>query len=807
MTMDVDLYLTTQYIVATSDDLNHLEDQLGKIIKGGIENPLFEILCSIIAYLPVTTIDVSFVKFIQTLFEQADFKDENDFKSGIDAVSIFESDDLPSILKITLQLDHEKKNQFYKECQEEINNVAFNYGFNANSNNYNKGQLFTNFFKCKLIQINQSLQGYKLCNELVKKLIQSPFCTIELNEWIKKYFTPLSNLSGMGYEISLLDYQIIIPINDQINQLFTIFLSENNNSLIMNECIIPYFEYYQNNHELWNSVVDWFVRIADGDKMIEGFKKVLCFCREEKFLLLMKSQDDVIKKFINLIITMILSCSDSNLEMFIITKEMLTLIKPFTVNETEIEIDGKLQQESNLLKFSNGDFKQTFNQLNLNSSVKNKTIDYLLDIIKSGQLLNSNKLTFISLLKLKDSTHEIQLNEFVKFIKSELELPKKNKKDWKISFDSIKRINEKIFLKIANKESCELIIEKLLLLKSWDAIKLFISEDDYDYNYNYLNNEETFNLIIKFGWIYYENAQSCHESCSGLKSFGKCIELASTIPFSTVKHLEILLNATNLLSYWKIYFEVGKPVVPLDLMKIDDPFKIIVRILELNDDAYKFDLELFKLCSGFIIGFGLEEKHSIFSFADFSNNFESTNLLLIKCKILCLEYATVASDTNFATKMAMSILDIGIKDNHSIVGLHQLLMENWALFFTLAKRETGQELRVDIEEKLKMLGKLLLFTPTEFNTQVLGFWQLLNSQMEDMLEESSDEDAARKDKGRFVGNLGDINTRLQRSLDAGVGVGVGGDAAALESGRGSANIDVDDIGRNIIGWIVGAESH
>jgi protein transport protein SEC39 len=143
----------------------------------------------------------------------------------------------------------------------------------------------------------------------------------------------------------------------------------------------------------------------------------------------------------------------------------------------------------------------------------------------------------------------------------------------------------------------------------------------------------------------------------------------------------------------------------------------------------------------------------------------------------------------------MELMNTALEEKDDNKEIFDVVRENWITIFQLAKNEYDEPLRSDLlERKLKLLSKLILVTPTEFNTKVLEQWQILHVEKAHIVNSVSDETENGESKRSLLSiadpSLGDVQARLRKSLKS--------SADELLNSNGA------DIGKNIIGWIVGA---
>lgn len=782
----LDLVICIQYLVSNAQSLNDLEKQLFNFKQclrrqeGFDVNFFLQLFLTTLPDYLFTKEIFSYVEMIIELQYEQLLTDSDD--TIFEAESMFES--VPTFINDLLKLSYGKKRSMVDKFVDYIVQESFKYNWDSkvsleNSENID-ATLFSMFVKSCLFRINEDFSSFKITDEFIYSIKNSKFADLELLAWIKGCYIPLSKLDEIvGYKYSLLDYENILSIDEKVELIMAPIFKEAKNSDIINNVLIPYFQFL--GIESWICFNCWMlnfgkkcVKDIEHSKIIENYEFLVNLLRNDRLLNLIDQLDSSIKSsFVSIVMSTIYLCPKAILQMFVFSKESLILLKSLNLTEESDGIKLKLCTELSI------------EELSAKISPTYKTIDSLLNIINIGEVLYSNELSIKDIVSLENASKEVQYSELIKFINNEVTYDSSFKK-WSLFLNSIYSTLKKtsVFNKISIEELSEVILLRLLDENQFSVIK-----DIFYKEFNYITDESYQNLVTKHCWYLYMNANNCDQKLGSLKNCLDCLDLLDSESHDAQK-LTSLIEVNKQLLDWKFYLKPGVPVTPKDICEVNNPMVIIRRILELNEKSYLYCGDLYYLLTLLIAGLDVEKNDSLYIFKNRSFN-DKSNLLALKLKLICLEYSS-AVNYEFSFGLAFELLSLAIEEKYNICDLYDLISENWFLFFQLSKNEYDDILEFSLlENKLKLLGNLILVTPTDFNSSVLEQWQMLNSQKEQMQLEDSVHQNDRSNVTNYSDiTLGDVQARLQRSLKS--------------SAEELLNTDSSEIGKNIIGWIVGA---
>ena len=739
----------------------------------------------LIASIPVLLCDEGIVKCVETLLELEEKYDvENDRQDqDVDISSILgiESEVPPPIINL-IGLALEQKKEMVENLYEAITTETYRYNFTlqAEEKMVTDAKLFSTCMKSFIFRINYDFGSFRCTNLLISTIKHSKFADLELLDWIKGFYSPLSRLSlTVEYDHPLLDYENLLPTEEKVELIMSHIEKEKKDSGLINEVLIPHFHYV--GIDAWNSMNSWLqkfgckcIKETDHLKLINNYTVLLYVLRHDKLLQALDSLEYTVKAtFVCTILATIYLCPRAVLQVFVNSKEMLMLLKSLTLENGP---DGFNAENLSGL---------TLSEVSQRLSASYKTIDSILNVIDVGEILYSNELSFVDIMTLENSSKSVQYTELVKFINNEVTVETNDKK-WSLFLSSLYATLKKtsVFNKISIEELSEVILTKLLGMKQFSVIA-----NIYQISFNHLSKDSYEKIIVKHCWQLYMKARNCDPKIGSLKDCVDCLKLLN--PTSKDSHrLSSLIEANSKLLEWKFYLKPGIPITPNDVLEVNDPLAVTKRILELNDNAYMYPGDLYYLLALLVDGMSKAGEDSLFWHKGKSYD-DPTNLLAVKLKLLCLEFSS-AVDYSYSFDLGFELLALAITKKYEVEGLFELVSESWFLFFQLSKNDyDGVSESSAVDCKLRLLGKLLLVAPTEFNTIVLEQWQMLTSQQEQMIA-SNDviHHAQQKPSTTMETSLGDVQARLQRSLKS--------------SAEELLNTDSSELGKNIIGWIVGA---
>lgn len=787
----LDLVICAQYIASHCSNTSEITCQLSKLNpclgKDGLTVPY--ILQLLITSLPsFKFIDPNILDFIESLI---DLQDKSSFANNdeiVDVYTFFEDKSrIPIAITQFISLPTEEKKRLVETLNISFNSIGIKYSFNVDiSQKINNAELFKIFIKSHVFRINYDFSSFLYTDAFILRAKHSKYADLELLDWIKGFYSPLSTLTTLlNYNYILLDYENILSL-EEIVEIISIHIENDKQaeSKIIDDVLIPFFQY--TGSDAWNCFNAGLLKFGhkcilerDHTNIINNYKILLHLLRHDRLLSAIDQMEYNIKAtFVCTILSIIYLCPKAILQVFVYSKEMMMLLR--TLKLKSAGENGFNTKELQGL---------TLDEIAQKISASPETIDFMLNIINIGEILYSNELSFVDIIELENSERSVQFTQLVKFINNEVTYETSTKK-WSLFLSSLYSTMRKtsVFNKISIEELSELVLYKLLELKQFVVIR-----DVFLVDFNDVVKDQYEAIITKHCWQLYMKAQNCDQKIGSLKDCVDSLKLLE--PKSHDAHrLSSLIEANTKLLEWKFYLEPGVPITPKDIVELNDPLAIIRRILELNDKAYMYPGDLYYILTLFINGMEVVDDNKLFVFKDMSYT-DQSNLLAVKLKLMCLEFSS-ATDYEYSFNLSFELLNFSIKRRYEIDELFNLISENWFLFFQACKNEYDDisEILV-LDNKLKLLGKLLLVVPTEFNTSVLEQWQMLNSQKEQMTTNFDFYGENNQGKNQspshiIESSLGDVQSRLQRSLKS--------------SAQDLLNTDSSEIGKNIIGWIVGA---
>lgn len=782
----IDLAIYAHYIVSTSVSVEELKSSLLKLIAASNRDGLtIKYLVKLLITGSPTLISLKdLASCVQDLIKFSTDLETREKNNDDDDLEFIEPrNELPSPLVNLIDLPFEQKKEMFYKLNDSIETEATKFNFILEDTS--PEHLFTAFMRSIIFKTNYKLSDIDYTNTFLDSIPQSH--ELVLSNWIDGFYYPITKLIRLtNSDYCLLDFANLLSLNEIVEVIMLYIRKESSGSVIIGEVLIPYFKY--TGVDAWSSFNEQILNFGhkcisqtDHSSLISNYKVLLSILRHDQLLSALDKLDYVIKStFVCSILAIIYLCPKAILQVFVYSKEMLMLLKSLDLDTTETE-------NINLESLSGLSLDETTKKL----TASYKTIDYMINIINIGETLYSNELSFVEIISLEHSEKDVQYTQLIKFINNEVTNETSMKK-WSLFLNSLYTTLRKtsIFNKIDHEEVSEVILHKLLELKQFSVIENVFNKD-----FNDIPNDKYQGIIGKYCWSLYLRAKNCDQKIGSLKDCVDCLKLLDP-ESKNFKRLTFLIEANTKLLEWKFYLKAGVPITPRDILEVNDPIAIVRRILELNEKAYLYSGDLYYVLVQLIDGMDVSASNDLFLHRSKKYD-DPTNLLVVKVKLICLEYSS-AFDYNYSFGLAFTLLKNAIKQKYDVDGLYDLICENWFLFYQLSKNEYDDVSAMELlDKKLKLLGKLLLVAPTEFNTSVLEQWQMLNSQKEQMLldkdiNSSATQNSSREHTGSNTTetSLGDVQARLQRSLKS--------------SAQELLNTDGSEIGKNIIGWIVGA---
>ncbi|TID30439.1 hypothetical protein CANINC_000950 [Pichia inconspicua] len=747
----LDGLIASQYAIANLKSMEQLKNIL-QPLKTHLDTIL---ICQILLHsLPSLICDSTLIDVLELIFEGNSNTETREL--FFDIASFFETSGVPQSITQLVCLNVDQKRVFVENLLESFNEISSKYDFSR------QDATFDALVKSFIVRLNCDFTSFEVTNLLVDRLKTSKFASLDLLDWINYFYIPISSLDRCVPEINytLRDFQVLIT-NDELVEI----IMANHKSVpdILDHVLAPYINYASD--DIWKSFLSWtksfvITGLEHPEKMSENYQLILSILRQDLFLNQLNSTT-YIDEFVKLVLTFIYLTPQCDLQIFINMKEILILLKSFSIP------DGNT---TDLLTESN------FDEVLIKLAPTKSTIALMIKVVEIGETLYNNDLSFLNVLELRSANKEIQMTELIKFIDNEVTVETTGSK-WKLFLTSTYTTLKKteIFNQISIEEFSEVILQKLLDLKRFEVIQTIFNKD-----FNYLPETKYQEIVERKCWTIYMNTFNNLDDCK------KCLELLNENSHC-FKQLTSLICANEKMRDWKFYLKPGTHATPKDIYNVQNPIVIIRKIFELNDNAFVYLGDIYHLLELLIVGMGVSSENPLY---DVSKSYDDpTNLLALKLKLICLEF-TSAMEYTFSFDLAFSLLSQALTETEEIANV---VSENWFAFFQLSKIEYEVDQLELLDNKLNLLSKLLLLTPTEYNTIVLEQWQMLNSQKQALLDDQQQQIhqySNSKNENGLIESFGDVQSRLQRSLK--------------ESADELMNNSSSDIGKNIIGWIVGA---
>ncbi|OUM55512.1 hypothetical protein BVG19_g5059 [[Candida] boidinii] len=707
----------------------------------------------------------------------------------------------------------------------DFNNVLYkdnNFNFVLEESDFNH-TFFQNIFAQFVIQrvqiVNKIIQDLSYFEKSLNIARSSRFCKHEgvLDKWICGFFFPLLALSD--YEDTPLNIAYVsndLSDHEIVKMMFTAYLKDRGSTFVIQSIIVPYISIYKNNKSwnkfnemLQNFIASKSLSTTDITTVLDTFDIICEVMREDLLLknLKINKQDAVF--FFRIIVQALLETQSVSLKCLIQMKEILVLSRALiTSNNTEHD---KNFTDLHL------DVRNIKNFVNSCEPAEN-IINYLLNLVAISERFYANKLSLIQISQLGDASSKDQLRELSKFIDNESKFSV-DVKQWKIILNSTYWVykNTSILNKVDKSDLDVMIREKLLELR---AFKVYESLNFNDYND--LPNEKQKSLLLSHAWKYYNLSTNLDKRIGYFKSCVDCVNLLGDVfdNDSDVIQLKNLINANYRLLNYKLFFQSGVPITPKRILERRDPFSVIRRLLELNEDS-NIDLpELYNILVELIIGFNCVGDDKEYQYYYLSHN-EKLNPLMVKLKLLYLEFIVTEGNFQKSQEHCLALLDLAIecKEGSTVVSslsnlslentIYELVKANWVIFFQIAKSDNSgsDEESIDVsrnervgDSQLKqlVLSKLIVVVPDEFNSNVLELWKLINHTRSSgtdsnisLFEEEFRSDIQISSGYNMTSRSTNFQERLQRSMNS---------AASEVFSQTGAN----KFGSGILGWAIGS---
>lgn len=747
----LDGLIASQYAIAnvkTAEQLKNILQPLKKHLN-------ITLICQLLLHsLPSLICDPTLIDFIELLFEENEDAETTDFI--FDMASFFEMSGTPQSITHLICLNIEKKREMVGKLQESIDEVCLKYDLDGSN------VTFDTTVRSLIVRFNNDFASFEVTNILVDRLKKSKYASLDLLDWINHFYIPLSFLdkcvSNINY--TLRDFQNLVS-SDELVEIIMANMKVVPN--VINYVFAPYTKYASG--AIWDSFESWlrsFVLkgLSHPENTSENYQSLLNILGQDRFVNQLNSTKHV-DACVRLVLAFIYLTPQCDLQILINMKEILILLSTLNIPEgdtTELFIESK------------------FDEIIAKLKPTKSTILLMIKVVEIAETLYNNNLAFLDILELKRANKERQMAELIKYIENEVTSETTGNK-WKLFLTSTYTTLKKteIFHQLSTEEFSEVIFQKLLDLKKFDVIKNIFNKE-----FNYMPESRYKELVEQKCWSLYMNTLNNLDDCRN------CLELLNENT-DCYKQLTSLIDANDKIRDWKFYLKPGMHATPKDIYNVKNPILIIRKIFELNDNAFVYLGDIYHILELLVVGLGVSSENPIYRTCKTYD--DPTNPLAVKIKLICLEY-TSAIEYTFSFDLAFNLLKDVLIQTEEIANM---ISENWFAFFQLSKIEYEIDQLEQLDKKLNLLSKLLLTTPTEYNTIVLEQWQMLNSQKQALLDDQQQQihqyNESKNDNGLMV-SLGDVQSRLQRSLK--------------ESADELINHSSTDLGKNIIGWIVGA---
>lgn len=668
--------------------------------------------------------------------------------------------------------------------------ISNKYGFTANiqepswdSKEFER--IFASFCKAEMLKTKDENPDFYFDLALVKTL---PYYSSLIEGWVNGFYRPFVYLSNCTDIPSLNEFDSLLQPDAQIKLIMDTAIAKDSVPSVVTNVLVPFMKFRPS---LTENVNNWLLNFAENtvkaqakNDIVNDYRCILDIVRQDSFLKLMSRDKDNRDYFVTVIVSTIFLCPDTILEVLVDTKEIVVTL-------------GTLNLEPGDPKQKIAYFKPTGVQDMANKLVPSQTLlKKCSKIIESGERLYENGLTLMQIVELSSSKSSKQLQQLHKYIITESNYCKTSKQ-WKTVLSSIYWVfkNTDIFGRVKIEVLDELILSRLLDLRYFDIVQqTFLKQ------YCSLPTDKVNKLLLTYAWRYHDHATNCDPTLGSLKAALNCVEIIDSSS-TEAQRLHTLIKGEGKLLQWKLSFKPGVPVSPKQIVDIHDVNKIISRILEMNDIAYMESQELYELGKLLIKGLNCYDMDPLFESTRNPAKDDKLNPYFISIQLRCLDYAST-DDRVYAQGLASNLLDSAI-DNHSSE-MFEVVSNGWISFFQFVKNDNELEQPANetaLDRKLSLLGKIELVCPDEFDLPVLEYWQLLNTQRQQLINDNHEEQSQVKQSVQqesdpsvlLTSGLNDLRSRLKESLKSSA------------SGIISKGTEANNIGRTIIGRIVGAE--
>ncbi|KAH3661763.1 hypothetical protein OGAPHI_005941 [Ogataea philodendri] len=586
--------------------------------------------------------------------------------------------------------------------------------------------LFAQFVQARILKTNYYTGDLPDLETVQDLILNSSHASEPLAAWWNGFLVPMSNLGSFGEIPSLMDFVDYYSAGEQID-LFVSKLSGSNADDVV-RALLSYLKYQDADFWAFN---DYVLAMANTIVSTESTPELV----KSKFDLLVtlvtsndllhQMPDASLQRLVSILLATVYMCSEISIQLYVKMKELLVYLNTIDPKRLQPNTEYTFVRQSSLDRMADSVVASP-------SSVQN-----LIQFVEIGERLFSNNLSLGQVAGLPNLNASEQLEQLERFVHTESAYLS-SERDWEHLLSSVYWIlrNTSVLNKVTLSFVDELVLNTLLNQGKFSTVsKVFVPK------YCTLSTEEFDRIVMAAAWKFYNSATNCDSNIGHLKSAQQCAALAAT---KSVQLDELILANSELL-HWKLYFKPGVPVTPSDIIEIKDPFTIISKVLELNEHAYLESDQLESVLKHLLVGLEVNDE-----------------LAHVKLQLVCLDFA-IACDFVYSLELATSLIQLATSNKTANPELFHIIQDKWFSIFQLVKTDYPQpEEHEQLAQKLDLLQRLMLIVPTEFNTNVLEQWQLLNSARDLVVAEKP---AASQEK-------------TEQPID---------------------------LGKNIIGWIVGAK--
>ncbi|ODV84806.1 hypothetical protein CANARDRAFT_28945 [[Candida] arabinofermentans NRRL YB-2248] len=787
-----ELYASLQYIASSLSSISELDKALSTLLPvihaSSSSLPSDSISCSISEVLKSLVVNIPELLSASETFEcvhQLLVSLENFHNNATEDDSIIEARDLfdgelPTELEYLLGLSESSIRSSVFQLHESIQEQASKSHWLDYTDEEQKWSpsfyetLFSTFVKARILKVNSTFSDYSLIASAVDDLPTYEFFSWDLEKWLIGFLQPLSNLSSYPSIPNLIEWEDLLSQSEQTDMIINLAIETGNYDLLINKTLAPYLSYIEDG---WTYFNQWLIQhgrkvLLKSTSSIETvFEIIVQILRQDRLFTSLDGRDRIQSDLASILLSIIYLCPKTSLSTFVFMKEILVTLESLNLPPTsENHFDIDLDKDSSI--------EDMYKKINISRSLVRTFENH----VETAERLYANELSLMEIINLSNSNETKQLHELERFIANEAKYGK-NAKQWNLLLGSIYWIfkNTTTFNRISVEQLDVIIFEKLVELKFFDILS-----NTFRIKYCTFSDDVWDRLVIKHAWIFYNKATNCDKYIGYLKNSLDCLTLITDSNNKDALQLNNLINAVNDLLEWKLYFEVGIPITPKYILEMNDPFKIVSKILELNGESYHQSSKLFNLLKMLILGLACYESDSVYKHYDEPET--TTNPLLVKLKLIELDFSAVV-DFEFSYNLSIELIDLAVEYKFTNPELFEMVQENRYSFFQLVKNEYDEYEKLELLKlKLNLLSKLMLVAPTDFNLIVLEQWQVLNSEKDELESQLQGQDEYSQQSDQ----KDDLQSRFQRSLQS----------SATEILR---NAEGAEIGKNIIGWIVGAQ--